>query len=208
MLLSALALGLASPAVGAGDERSAALGEPEDGAQADRHGAPEVASCTLDIRGIPPAIASSYNLRYADRDEPLRSLRHEISFAGSTITVNLTGPRYYGYKTIAREACLAGDVELPVQRKAAALRFEGAPPNTTVECVSGPPCPDADPRLLGEGAGLPDLPMELDLATVELRFKSSGYRPRLQRISIQPGANRIDVDLEPNCGCCGGAPPP
>lgn len=49
----------------------------------------------------------------------------------------------------------------------------------TVECISGPPCPDAKPRLVGEGAGLPDLPMELDLTTVELRFKASGYRPKL-----------------------------
>jgi len=89
-----------------------------------------------------------------------------------------------------------------VHRKAAALHFDGAPPNTTVECVGGSLCPDAKPRLVGEGAPFPELPMELDQAIVELRFKSSGYQPKTQRISIQPGANRIDVDLEPNCGCC------
>jgi hypothetical protein len=154
------------------------------------------ATCTLNISGIPPAVARSYNLKYEGKKEPIASLQHEISFAGDKVTVNLTGPRYYGYKTIAREACLAGAVQFPAQRKGAVLRFRGAPPHTTAECVSGPPCPDAKPHLIGDGVSFPEIPMDLDQVYIKLRFKSSGYAPKVERVSIQPGANQIDLDLK------------
>ncbi len=154
------------------------------------------ATCTLTISGIPPAVARSYNLKYAGKKESITSLKHDISFSGDKVTVNLTGPRYYGYKTIAREACLAGPVQFPAQRKSAVLRFRGAPPNTTAECISGPPCPDAKPHLVGDGVSFPEIPMALDQVYIKLRFKSSGYAPKVERVSIQPGANQIDLDLK------------
>jgi len=154
------------------------------------------ATCTLNISGIPPAVARSYNLKYEGKKEPISSLQHDISFANDKVTVNLTGPRYYGYKTIGREACLAGPVQFPAQRKGAVLRFRGAPPHTTAECVSGPPCPDAKPHLIGDGVSFPEIPMDLDQVYIKLRFKSSGYAPKVERVSIQPGANQIDLDLK------------
>jgi len=155
------------------------------------------ASCTLLIDGIPPAVARSYNLKYAKKKEPLTSLKHAISFAGDKTTINLTGPRYYGFKTIDRESCTAGaNVQLTAQRKPAVLRFRGAPPQTTAECVSGPPCPDAGPHLIGDGVSFPDIPMDLDQVYIKLRFKSSGYKPQVQPVSIQPGPNQIDLTLK------------
>ncbi len=162
---------------------------------------PESTRCTLAIRGIPPAVADAYRLTYAGRNEPLASLQHSIAFDGERVTVNLVGPRYYGYKTLDREACLAGAVDFPVQRKPATIELRGAPANTTVECISGPPCPDAKLRLVSEAGGFPSLPMERDQATIELRFKASGYSPKIQRLLIQPGANRLEVELDENCGC-------
>ncbi|MCB9566255.1 MAG: serine/threonine protein kinase [Myxococcales bacterium] len=155
------------------------------------------ASCTLTISGIPRAVAATYNLKYAGKTERLDSLEHPIAFSDAQVTVNLTGSRYFGYRSISREECRPGaKIALQAKRKPALLRFRGAPPNTTAECVSGPPCPDAKPHLIVEGASFPQIPMDQDQLYIQLRFKSSGYAPKVDKVSIQPGDNQIDVDLK------------
>ena len=58
------------------------------------------------------------------------------------------------------------------------------------------PCPDAKPHLIGDGVSFPEIPMDLDQVYIKLRYKSSGYAPKVERVSIQPGANQIDLDLK------------
>ncbi|MEZ4381524.1 MAG: serine/threonine-protein kinase [Nannocystaceae bacterium] len=155
--------------------------------------------CELEIRGIPPAVATSYQLKYGTEKLSLSALTMPLEFTGERVTISLTGPRYYGHRTIRADECTTGaKISLTAQRRPATLRFRGAPPNTTAECVSGSPCPDAKPHLIGDGATFPPIPMAQDQVYIKLRFKSSGYAPKVERVPIQPGPNQVDVNLKPH----------
>ncbi|MCA9656953.1 MAG: protein kinase [Myxococcales bacterium] len=157
------------------------------------------ARCDLEIRGIPPAVATSYQLKYGTTKLALTSLTIPLEFEGPSVTLSLTGPRYLGHRTIRREECTPGTkLSLTALRRPATLRFRGAPPNTTAECVSGSPCTDAKPHLIGDGATFPQIPMTQDQVYIKLRFKSSGYAPKVERVPIQPGPNQVDVNLKPH----------
>jgi hypothetical protein len=155
--------------------------------------------CDLEIHGIPPAVATSYQLKYGTNKLALTALTMPLEFVGERVVISLTGPRYYGHRTVRREECTPGTkLSLTAQRRPATLRFRGAPPNTTAECVSGSPCTDAKPHLIGDGATFPAIPMAQDQVYIKLRFKSSGYAPKVERVPIQPGPNQIDVNLKPH----------
>ncbi len=157
------------------------------------------ATCKLVISGgISPANLEPYTLKYANKKEKLSSLEHQISFTRDKITVNLTGPLYYGFKTITRAECVAGaSVTLLAKPRPAVLHFLGAPPNTTAECLSGSPCSDAKPHLIGNGVSFPRIPMEAREAYLKFRFKAAGYKPLVRRLRIGPGPNDINLTLVP-----------
>ncbi|HRI09066.1 MAG TPA: protein kinase [Nannocystaceae bacterium] len=158
-------------------------------------------SCTLVLTGIPSTMAASHNLKYGGKLEKLTSLEHSLVLSGDETTVNLTGPRFYGSQIVRRAACQPGArIELAARRQPARITFQGAPPNTTAECVSGPPCPDANPHLINDRGSFPPIPMTGDQAFIQIRFKSQGYEPQTDRVTIQPGANSHTVNLKSHGG--------
>ncbi len=160
---------------------------------------PKSATCKLFISGtMPPANLGSYTLKYAGKKETLSSLEQQISFTRDKITVNLTGPLYYGFKTVTREECVAGaSVTLIAKPRPAVLHFLGSPPNTTAECLSGSPCPDAKPHLIGNGVSFPRIPIEPGEVYLKFRFKAAGYKPLVRRLRVGPGPNDINLNLTP-----------
>ena len=158
-------------------------------------------TCTLVVVGIPPATAASHTLKYGSKVEKLAALEHPLTLEGDDTTVNLTGPRYFGNRIVRASECRAGArLELKAQPRPARLTFQGAPPNTTAECTSGPPCPDASPHIISDRGLFPEIPMTSDQAFIEVRFKSQGYETQDKQVAIQPGANTVTISLKAHGG--------
>jgi tRNA A-37 threonylcarbamoyl transferase component Bud32 len=155
-------------------------------------------TCTLALSGIPATTARSHVLKYGARVEKLTALEHQLVIDSDETSVNLTGPRYFGNRIIRRSECHPGvRLELVARPRNAVLTFRGVPPQTTATCISGPPCPTAEPKIISDRSAFPEIPMTSDQAFIEMSFKSAGYEPRTDRLSIQPGNNTLTIDLKP-----------
>lgn len=80
----------------------------------------------------------------------------------------------------------------PVRPDGATLVFQGAPPGTTVECVSGP-CPDKKSHALDS---FPPIKLSRDEETMLLRFTAPGYRTGMSSYKVSRGPNNMSVLLE------------
>ena len=80
--------------------------------------------------------------------------------------------------------------------KKATIAFSGAPAGTLVACVSGP-CPDKAQRPVTDA--FPEFALgETDKDnSVILQFSAPGFRTEANLYILQPGRNRIPVELEP-----------
>jgi len=80
----------------------------------------------------------------------------------------------------------------PIPPDGATLVFQGAPPGTTVECVSGP-CPDKKSHALDS---FPPIKLSRDEETMLLRFTAPGYRTGMSSYKVSRGPNNMSVLLE------------
>lgn len=80
--------------------------------------------------------------------------------------------------------------------KTATLTFTGAPPYTTVQCVSGP-CP-TQASVMVEVAGYPQVPIVGEAATVRFELAAPGHKKATKDVRLMPGTNTIAVTLEPD----------
>jgi hypothetical protein len=74
----------------------------------------------------------------------------------------------------------------------ARFQFEGAPPGTTVECVSGP-CVDNKAYAIDK---FPEIPLKDDDVTLLLRFNAPGYRTAMTSFQVRRGPNAVPVLME------------
>jgi len=80
----------------------------------------------------------------------------------------------------------------PSRPDTATVVFQGAPPGTMVECVSGP-CPDKKSHSLDS---FPPIKVERDEETMLLRFTAPGYRTGMSSYKVTRGPNVMPVLLE------------
>ncbi len=74
----------------------------------------------------------------------------------------------------------------------AMIRFDGAPPGATVQCVSGP-CPDTKTYPID---GFPPVKLARDDQTLLLRFTAPGYRTATSGYQVSRGAIVLPVVME------------
>lgn len=159
------------------------------------------ARCSLKVIGMPVPVvgAGGHNLRIGS--ETGRALKESVvplTFTGESTQVQLTGSMYTGLLTIGRRQCVPGAViELTANAKPARLRFIDDPPNTTVRCKSGPPCPDALFHLLS-AEDFPAIPVDEIDTPIELEIKAEGYQGKTERLRIHPGVNQVNINLTKN----------
>ena len=157
---------------------------------------PTPARCDLRIEGMPVALiaAGGHTLKIGSNAEELREQVQVIEVPDTTLQVQLTGSMYTGVKTVQRKECSPGaTVVLLASRRAATISFTGAPPDTTVRCTAGP-CPDATPHLLG-AENFPPILMKDHEMEISVELKAVGYKSKVDKIRVHPGANTHAVNL-------------
>jgi tRNA A-37 threonylcarbamoyl transferase component Bud32 len=161
--------------------------------------APET-RCTLVVSGMPVSTAEigGHNLRIGSQTQVLKTSSVPLAFTGETAQVQLTGAMYTGILSVPRRECVPGaSVELVAKAKPARIKFIDDPPNTTVRCISGPPCPDADAHLLS-AEDFPPIPVTQIDTQIELELKAEGYQGKTEKLRVHPGPNQLVISLKAN----------
>jgi serine/threonine-protein kinase len=154
--------------------------------------------CTVQIEGLPPAMLQngSHSLQVGRQKLPLRASAVEIDLGGDELAVAIAGPRYGGYVRVKRSEC-GSPVVLLARPRPATLTFTGAPPGTTITCVSGP-CPDRAPHLLGVDKFPPIDLGDLPEAEISLKAAATGYASNTFKARIGPGETVVPIALTPH----------
>ncbi len=158
---------------------------------------PAPVECSLDIVGMPAPVAGAgaHSLRIGTKTQRMEGWPVTFEMEGDAVQVLLRGSMYHGGRLVQRSECSAGPVELRAFPYKAQLTFSGAPPQTTVTCISGP-CPDNRHHLLDdEGALL--IPVTSHEEWVELEIRATGYRGIKETVRIHPGKNSHAINLVP-----------
>ena len=120
-----------------------------------------------------------------------------IPAEGASIQLEFRAPRHKPFVSTYNLVPGRNPIQFTLEREfgaptSASFQFQGAPPGTVVECVSGP-CADNKPH---PSDSFPDMPLNDDGATLLLRFNAPGYRTAMTSFQVQRGPNSVPVLME------------
>lgn len=117
--------------------------------------------------------------------------------SGATVQLEFRAPQYKPYVGTYNLVPGRNQIAFTLEREfgaptSATFQFEGAPPGTTVQCVSGP-CVDTKAHSIDK---FPELPLKEDGGTLLLRFNAPGYRTAMTSFQVRRGPNAVPVLME------------
>lgn len=120
-----------------------------------------------------------------------------IPTAGATIQLEFRAPGYKPYVGTYNLVPGRNAIQFNLEHEfgsptAAVFHFQGAPPGTTVQCVSGP-CADTKAYPIEK---FPELPLKEDGGMLLLRFNAPGYRTATTSFQVRRGPNVVPVLME------------
>ncbi|MBX7083192.1 MAG: hypothetical protein K1X88_28555, partial [Nannocystaceae bacterium] len=166
---------------------------------------PPRTDCVVVLAGVPLPTAKNFKLHVTPADgttagtRTIDALELPLEFSGTEAKLSVSEAGWVGSRTVRRDECLRGAVTLQIRPKDAKLNFTfgGGTSKLVVTCTSG--CPA---ELLGSdkmALNFPPIRFEPDTSkrSVNLSFKAEGYKPKSEAFELRPGANPIEVELEP-----------
>lgn len=120
-----------------------------------------------------------------------------VPATGATVQLEFRAPHYKPYVGTYELKPGKNYIQFNLEREfgaptSATFQFQGAPSDTTVQCVSGP-CLDTKAYPLDK---FPELPLKEDGGTLLLRFNAPGYRTAMTSFQVRRGPNVVPVLME------------
>ena len=153
-----------------------------------------VATCVVEIEGMPRPQLSHHSVRWAGQSRPARP-RIQIELGEASSTVRLEGPRYAGELEVRAADCVPSSVLTLHATPLPALVQIFCPPQDTVMRCTG--CEGAASERWYLPEQFPPIHMDAPARAITLQVKAVGYRPLYKEILIYPGRNVVRLDLEP-----------
>lgn len=149
--------------------------------------------CSIQIEGVPRPQLSRHKVRWNGTLQTARP-NMQLELRESSAVIRLEGPRYGGEQLVRDGDCGESKVfTLRATPLPALIQVFCPPAETVLRCED---CDGAPAERWYLPEQFPPIPMDGPRRTVTLLAKALGHRPLRQRISLYPGRNVVDLDLE------------